>query len=126
MKIKIISFLALALISFSSMAQSLIEKANAEYDADKFANALELYLQASVEDGVSSDLFYNIGNTYYRMGELGQSVLYYERALMLDPRNEDAKSNLEYQKVFAVVLTIVILSLILENIIKFFWKEKRK
>ena len=96
MKIKIISFLALALISFSSMAQSLIEKANAEYDADKFANALELYLQASVEDGVSSDLFYNIGNTYYRMGELGQSVLYYERALMLDPRNEDAKSNLEF------------------------------
>ena len=96
MKIKIISLLALALISFSSMAQSLIEKANAEYDADKFANALELYLQASVEEGVSSDLFYNIGNTYYRMGELGQSVLYYERALMLDPRNEDAKSNLEF------------------------------
>lgn len=36
----------------------------------------------------------------------------------------NAKSNLEYARVFAIVLTIVVLSLILENIIKFFWKEK--
>lgn len=37
----------------------------------------------------------------------------------------NAKSNLEYSKVFALVLTIIVLSLILENIIKFFWKEHR-
>jgi len=37
----------------------------------------------------------------------------------------NAKSNLEYARVFAVVVTIVILSLILENIIKFFWRENR-
>lgn len=37
----------------------------------------------------------------------------------------NAKSNLEYARVFSIVLTIVILSLILENIIKFFWREKR-
>ena len=37
----------------------------------------------------------------------------------------NAKSNLEYTRVFAVVLTIVILSLILENIIKFFWRETK-
>lgn len=36
----------------------------------------------------------------------------------------NAKSNLEYARVFAIVLTIVVLSLMLENIIKFFWKEK--
>ncbi len=36
----------------------------------------------------------------------------------------NAKSNLEYSRVFAVVLTIVILSLILENIIKFFWRKR--
>jgi len=37
----------------------------------------------------------------------------------------NAKSNLEYARVFAIVLTIIILSLILENIIKFFWRENR-
>ena len=37
----------------------------------------------------------------------------------------NAKSNLEYEQVFAIVLTIIILSLILENVIKFFWRESR-
>ena len=37
----------------------------------------------------------------------------------------NAKSNLEYARVFAIVITIVVLSLILENIIKFFWRNKR-
>ncbi len=37
----------------------------------------------------------------------------------------NAKSNLEYARVFAIVITIIVLSLILENIIKFFWRENR-
>lgn len=37
----------------------------------------------------------------------------------------NSKSNLEYARVFAIVITIVVLSLILENIIKLFWKEGR-
>lgn len=37
----------------------------------------------------------------------------------------NAKSNLEYDRVFAVVLTIIVLSLILENVIKFFWRKNR-
>lgn len=37
----------------------------------------------------------------------------------------NAKSNIEYERVFAIVLMIVILSLILENIIKFIWREKQ-
>lgn len=37
----------------------------------------------------------------------------------------NAKSNLEYSRVFAIIVMIVILSLILENVIKFFWRERR-
>lgn len=37
----------------------------------------------------------------------------------------NAKSNIEYTRVFAIVLTIVLLSLILENIVKLIWREKR-
>ena len=96
MKTKILVVITFALISFTSAAQSLVEKANAEYDANKYADALTLYLQVAVDEGVSSDLYYNIGNTYYRMGEIGYSILYYERALLLNPRNSDARDNIQF------------------------------
>ena len=86
----------LAVCGVASSAQGLVESATAEYNNDKYAKALELYLQAATEEGTSSDLFYNIGNTYYRMGDLGNAVLYYERALVLNPSNEDAEINLEF------------------------------
>lgn len=80
----------------SANAQNLVDKANAEYNKDNYKQALELYLQATKEDGTSSDLYYNIGNTYYRLGDLGNAVLYFERALILNPRNDDARTNLEF------------------------------
>lgn len=83
-------------IGVPAKGQSLVEKAEAEYNSDKYAGALELYLQAAQEEGTSSNLYYNIGNTYYRMGDLGNAVLYYERALVLDPSNDDASTNLEF------------------------------
>lgn len=96
MKTFIISILLLLLSPISLMGQSLTEKANAEYDKDNYAGALELYLQAAREEGTSSDLYYNIGNTYYRMGDLGRAILNYERALILNPGNDDAITNLEF------------------------------
>lgn len=84
------------LSSFYVVGQSLTEKANADYDKDKYAAALESYLKVASEEGTSSDLYYNIGNTYYRMGDLGHAILYYERALVLNPDNDDARANLEF------------------------------
>ena len=43
----------------------------------------------------SASLFYNIGNTYYKQREFPLSILYYEKALKLDPGNEDIRTNLE-------------------------------
>lgn len=96
MKTFIISILFTLLGSVSLMGQSLVAKANAEYDKDNYAGALQLYQQVAQEEGTSSDLYYNIGNTFYRMGDLGHAVLNYERALILNPGNEDARTNLEF------------------------------
>ncbi|MCZ6821011.1 MAG: tetratricopeptide repeat protein [Calditrichaeota bacterium] len=40
--------------------------------------------------------YYNLGNTHFRMGKLPVSILYYKKAIKLNPKDEDAKYNLEY------------------------------
>ncbi|WP_295731764.1 tetratricopeptide repeat protein [uncultured Muribaculum sp.] len=92
----IIAALALLCQTFSMSAQSLVESADSAYAADDFAKSTALYLKAAEVDGTSSNLFYNIGNSYYRQGKPGMAILYYERALRLDPSNVDARANLEF------------------------------
>lgn len=77
-------------------ATSLTEQADSAYAADDFAAALSLYQEALDTDGASADLWYNIGNTQYRLGNLGLAVVAYERSLRLDPANPDTRANLEF------------------------------
>lgn len=86
-------------ISFSFIfanAQSLDEKADQAYSEGDFQQALELYQQAATENGVSSMLYYNMGNTYYRLDSIAKAIGCYERALRLDPKNDDARANIKF------------------------------
>lgn len=80
----------------STMARDIVAEADSAYNSLAYSRALELYMLAGDSIGTSSDLFYNIGNTHYRMGDMGRAVLWYERALKLDPTNKDAKANLDF------------------------------
>lgn len=90
------TLLLMLAMAFPSVAQTLAAQADSAYTADDYAKAIELYNRAAAEDGTSSALFYNLGNAYYRNGELGKAILNYHRALRLDPRNADALANLEF------------------------------
>lgn len=74
----------------------LAQRGDSAYSADNFTEAESLYLQALKKDGSSSQLFYNLGNAYYRQGNLGKAIVNYQRALKLDPTNTDARANLEF------------------------------
>lgn len=74
----------------------LIEQADSAYTSDDFDVAAQLYRQAIADEGPSAKLYYNLGNSYYRMGQNGNAILSYERALRLDPTDKDARSNLEF------------------------------
>lgn len=93
---KIVSLLIIALAVLTTQAASLAEQGDSAYTADDFQQAAEFYAKAAETEGTSSALFYNLGNTYYRMGQLGKAILNYERALKLDPTNEDARANLAF------------------------------
>ncbi len=78
--------------------EELAARADSAYVADDFSLAEKLYLDAIATDGVSPVIYYNLGNTYFRQGNLGKSVLFYERALKLDPTFKDARTNLDFVK----------------------------
>jgi tetratricopeptide (TPR) repeat protein len=88
--------LALCFAAASSFAQEndAWTKANQEYAAGHFREAADLY-QGLVQSGqTSAAIFYNIGNARFRMGEFGQAILNYERALALDQQHPEAAANL--------------------------------
>ena len=77
-------------------AATLSAKADSAYNSKDYTEAADLYKTIIKEYGVSSDLYYNLGNTYFRMGKISQSILAYERALKIDPSNKDARANLDF------------------------------
>ena len=53
-------------------------------------------------DGEAAELYYNLGNSYYKSGEIAKAILNYERALLLEPGNVDIRFNLEMAKAKAI------------------------
>lgn len=90
----IIALLAMAVPSVAS-AINYVDQGNKAYETKHYREAIDLYKLAS-KSGVSSQLYYNMGNAYYRLNNRAYAVLCYERALKLDPQNSDARFNLEF------------------------------
>lgn len=85
-----------ALWAWSSDALARFDEANQLYQADKFEPAARLYEKLAQEYPETAAFPFNLGNSYYRLGEVGKAILAYERAKMRDPRNQDIRKNLEY------------------------------
>ncbi|MBR0223525.1 MAG: BatD family protein [Bacteroidales bacterium] len=73
----------------------LWQKAEEAFAAGQWQNALNFYQMIEGEALQSADLYYNIGNTYFKLDDKAHAILYYERALKLDPSHDDALHNLE-------------------------------
>jgi len=81
--------------TFAWAQQDYIDKANNLYKKADYQGAVVLYENIATSYGVSPELYYNLANAYYKAGEVGRSILNYERALRLSPNYDDAKANLE-------------------------------
>ncbi len=69
-------------------------QANQFYEKGEFEKAAELYQGLAGQGFGGAELFYNLGNVFYRKGERGKAVLWYERAQRLAPRDTDIQFNL--------------------------------
>jgi tetratricopeptide (TPR) repeat protein len=91
--------LGAALLAAASAARAdLIDEAwrrgNDAYFRGDYPAAVAAYEQLDRQGVVSRDLYYNLGVAYFRQGSLGRAVWSFERAVDLDPEDEDARFNL--------------------------------
>ncbi len=95
--IKVLGALLFALTcSFAGQALDSTEwkRALDFYEKGQFRQAAERWESLVEQEQWSPDLFFNLGNAYYRLDRWGMAILFYERALWLDPAHEGARKNL--------------------------------
>lgn len=79
-------------------AKNLFDNANLLYKEGKFEEAIKIYKQIEAKDLVSSTLYYNLGNSYYKLNNVANTIYNYEKSLLLNPLNKDALNNLAFAK----------------------------
>lgn len=79
----------------SKMEHMVFDKANQLYLGGDYSSAREEY-QKIVNSGFeSAELYYNLGNTFYKLGQIPPAILYFEKALILNPKDGDIRFNLD-------------------------------
>lgn len=94
MKFLIINLFLLSL-SLSQNADSLFQLGNYYYENEQYENAVKNFEQLE-KDFNHEYLYLNLGNSYYRMGEIGNAVWAYEKAHSISPRDQDIIYNLNF------------------------------
>jgi hypothetical protein len=96
-----IVIVAILCLAGAARGEELFDLANKDYGARNYEAAVAKYEQLVASGVAHEDLFYNLGNAYFRSAQagvkdrLGRAILAYERALVLVPAFEDARYNLE-------------------------------
>lgn len=96
----IISLLFVFLFSATSLVaqESAVKEAEAAYVAEDYIKAIDVYENILKTYGASPEIYYNLGNAYFKSGKIAASILNYERALLLNPGDADVRFNLEMAK----------------------------
>ena len=94
---KNILYILLFFLSFSyAQNKSIFENANSLYNNENYNDAILEYERILSSGEHSAAVYFNLGNAYYKLNQIGQSIYYYEKALQLEPENEDVLTNLAF------------------------------
>lgn len=92
-------WLLLAMICFGSTSAKAVTKNNAdtEYQKGNYQQAIRDY-EEILKNGESAEIYFNLGNAYYRTDNITKAVLNYERARLLSPGDDDINFNLQFAR----------------------------
>ncbi len=94
---KHILLMMLVVVSLHASAinpDSLMVRANRAYDHQQYDSAIIMYQRVLKQGLVSPNLYFNLGDAYYRKNDMPSAILYFEKAKKLDPNNADIQYNL--------------------------------
>ncbi len=91
----IIYFNFIAVQCFAIDAKTEYQKANNLYQKNSFDSATKIYEKLISEEYFSTEVYFNLGNCYYKTNKTAKAILNYERALKLKPNDEDILFNLK-------------------------------
>ena len=92
-------WLLLAMICFGGTSAKAVTKNNAdtEYQKGNYQQAIRDY-EEILKNGESAEIYFNLGNAYYRTDNITKAVLNYERARLLSPGDDDINFNLQFAR----------------------------
>ncbi len=104
---KMLKILSLAIVIFSlavpghaqegqSNLERIFYRGNDAYEKGEYSKAIDEYERIIAAGYESGPVYYNLGNAYFKTGDLGKAVLDYERARRLMPRSADLKANIRF------------------------------
>jgi len=87
----------LLLNTFSANSPAtLLEQGNKQYQEGQFFEAIHSYKNILNDGFENFELYYNLGNSYFKINQIPEAIYYYEKALQLQPRDEDTRFNLSF------------------------------
>jgi len=93
-----IVFLIFNTSTFCQDFQEQFAKGNEAYSQNDYSKAISHYSEIVKGGMASSELYYNLANAHKENNQLGQAILYYEKAIKLSPNNNNIKTNLEISR----------------------------
>ena len=104
-RVLILIVISVFFINVSSLGKNLndaMQQASEYYRSGEFDKAIKIYEEIRSEGFQGTSLYFNLANSYYRIGKLGQAILNFERALKFSPNDEDVKHNLAFANLSTV------------------------
>jgi len=85
-------------MGFAQQSNALFLEANDLYKEGSYIKAIDIYTSIEAKGVASDDLYFNLGNAYYKLNKIAPAIYNFEKALMLNPLHSDAQNNLTFAK----------------------------
>jgi len=90
----VLILLTVSNVAFATESEQIISQANKLYSEGKYQEAISTYQEIIKADLSDAKLYFNLGNSYFKLNKMPEAIVNFERAKRLDPADEDIEFNL--------------------------------